>query len=133
MLCYYGNAAQNRFIKNVIFVTCMARLFRRKIVLTAVILSGGKQYKVKAGDLVTVEKLSASAGDEVSLDVLMTSGEGGVKIGTPLVEGAAVKAEVVKHYKGDKLTIFTYKPKKNIRKKQGHRQPYTLVKIKSVE
>lgn len=101
--------------------------------MTAVILSGGKQYKVKAGDLISIEKVSANAGEVISLDVLMTSGENGVKIGTPYVKDAAVTAEVLKHYRGAKLTIYTYKAKKNIRKKQGHRQPYTLVKIKSVE
>lgn len=99
----------------------------------AVISSGGKQYKVKAGDLISVEKLTSEVGDKVSFDVLLTSGENGVVTGSPYVTGAEVIGEVIKHYKGDKLTIFTYKAKKNVRKKQGHRQPFTLVKIESVK
>ncbi len=97
----------------------------------AIIRTGGKQYKVEAGDEVLVEKLDAEVGTEVAFDVLMLGGDK-VKVGTPLVKGVSAKAEVLEHGKGDKVIVFKYKPKKNIRKKQGHRQPYTKVKIISI-
>lgn len=100
----------------------------------AVIQSGGKQYKVTNGESLSVEKLSANAGDKVVFDeVLMASGENGVVTGSPFIKGAKVTAEVVEQYFDKKLMIFTYKPKIHVRKKQGHRQPYTLVKITGIE
>ncbi|HMM32508.1 MAG TPA: 50S ribosomal protein L21 [Clostridia bacterium] len=97
----------------------------------AIIRTGGKQYKVEAGDEILVEKLEAEIGAEVSFEVLMLGGEK-VVVGTPVVEGVKAKAEVLEHGKGKKVVVFKYKPKKNFRKKQGHRQPYTKVKINTI-
>ena len=98
----------------------------------AIIRTGGKQYNVSVGDEVLVEKLNAEVGEEVSFEVLMLADDSGIKIGTPVVEGVSAKAEVVEHGKGKKVIVFKYKPNKNYRTKQGHRQPYTLVKIKAI-
>ena len=97
----------------------------------AIIRTGGKQYKVEAGDEILVEKLEAEIGAEVSFEVLMLGGEK-VVVGTPVVEGVKAKADVLEHGKGKKVVVFKYKPKKNFRKKQGHRQPYTKVKINAI-
>lgn len=98
----------------------------------AVIETGGKQYRVQEGDVITVEKLAAEAGDKVTFDkVLLLSDGKEVKIGTPYL-AEAVTGSVVENGKGQKVIIFKYKAKKDYRKKQGHRQPYTMVKIESV-
>ncbi len=97
----------------------------------AIIRTGGKQYKVAAGDEILVEKLDAEVGAEVAFEVLMLCGDE-VVVGRPLVEGVCAKAKVIEHGKGQKVVIFHYKAKKNIRKKQGHRQPYTKVQIESI-
>ena len=98
----------------------------------AIIQTGGKQYKVEAGDEILVEKLSAEEGDEIAFDVLLVSSEDGVTVGKPLVEGVTAKAKVLGHGKGKKVIVFKYKPKKDYRKKQGHRQPFTRVEILSI-
>ena len=99
----------------------------------AVVMTGGKQYRVSAGDKIRVEKLNAEAGSTVSLDkVLVIGGEGETMVGAPYVEGASVEAEVVANGKADKVIIFKYKAKKDYRKKQGHRQPYTELKINGI-
>ena len=99
----------------------------------AVIETGGKQYRVAEGDVVTVEKLNVEAGDMVKFDkVLALSDEEGIKVGTPYIEGAAVEGKVLENGKGKKVVIFKYKNKKDYRKKQGHRQPYTMVEITSL-
>ena len=99
----------------------------------AVIETGGKQYRVQEGDIITVEKLNVEAGEKVVFDkVLVLAGEGDLKVGAPYVEGAAVAGEVVENGKGKKVIIFKYKAKKDYRKKQGHRQPYTMVKIDEI-
>lgn len=95
----------------------------------AIIRTGGKQYNVSVGDEIVVEKPNAEVGDVVSFDVLMLVDDNGVKIGTPVVKGASANAKVIEHGKGKKVVVFKYKPKKNYRKKQGHRQPYTKVKV----
>ena len=98
----------------------------------AVILTGGKQYKVSEGDVVFIEKLEANEGDTVKFDkVHCVSGDNTV-IGTPVVEGASVDATVVKNGKAKKIIVFKYKPKKGSKTKQGHRQPYTKVKIEKI-
>ena len=100
----------------------------------AVIETGGKQYRVQEGDVVTVEKLNVEAGQKIEFDkVLVLAGEEDLKVGTPYVEGAKVTGEVVENGKGKKVIIFKYKAKKDYRKKQGHRQPYTLVEITSID
>ena len=99
----------------------------------AIIQTGGKQYKVCENDVITVEKLDNAVGDKVKLQVLLVSDNGNVVAGNPVVEGAVCEAEVVAHGKGDKIVVFKYKPKKNERKKQGHRQPFTQLKILSIK
>ena len=98
----------------------------------AIIQTGGKQYKVEAGDEVLVEKLDADVDAEVEFDVLLVSDDAGVKVGKPVVEGVKAKAKVLEQGKGKKVIVFKYKPKKNIRTKRGHRQPYTKVEILSI-
>ncbi len=99
----------------------------------AIIETGGKQYKVQNGDQIRVEKLDAEIGSTVVFDKVLAAGEGSdIKIGTPYLDGLTVEADVVESGKGDKVIIFKYKAKKDYRKKQGHRQPYTLVEITSV-
>lgn len=97
----------------------------------AVIQSGGKQYRVAEGEVVRLEKLAAEPGTTVELPVLLLGGDA-VRVGTPLVAGASVKAEVLTHGRGDKLYIYKYKAKANYRRKNGHRQPYTEVRIKEI-
>ncbi len=99
----------------------------------AIIVTGGKQYKVEAGDTVYIEKLDAEAGDEVTFDKVVAVGkDDGILVGTPYVEGAAVTAKVEKNGKAKKVVVFTYKPKKNEKRKMGHRQPYTKVEITAI-
>ena len=98
--------------------------------MTAIIETGGKQYKVAEGDTLFIEKLPQEAGDKVKFDkVLAVIDDDKATFGTPVVEGASVDAEVVKNGKGKKIIVFKMKPKKNYRRKQGHRQPYTKVTI----
>ncbi len=98
----------------------------------AVIETGGKQYRVQEGDIITIEKLNAAVGDVVTFDKVLVLGEGkDIKVGAPYV-GTAVTGTVVENGKGQKVIIFKYKAKKDYRKKQGHRQPYTMVKIESL-
>ena len=98
----------------------------------AIIATGGKQYKVAEGDVIKVEKLNAEAEATVKFDVLAVLDGENTKIGTPVVEGAAVEAKVVKNGKAKKVTVFKYKPKKGEKKKIGHRQPYTKVEITKI-
>lgn len=98
----------------------------------AIIATGGKQYKVEKDLIINVEKLEANVGDKINLDVLMISDDNGVKLADDLKK-AKVEAEVVEHGKGKKINIFKYKAKKNIRKRQGHRQPYTAIKITAIK
>ena len=99
----------------------------------AVIETGGKQYRVQEGDVVTIEKLNVEAGEIIAFDkVLVLAEEGDLKVGAPYVEGAVVSGEVVENGKAKKVIIYKYKSKKDYRKKQGHRQPYTMVKIESL-
>ena len=96
----------------------------------AIIVTGGKQYRVAEGDTLFIEKLPNEAGDKIVFDqVLAVLGEDKATIGAPTVAGAKVEAEVVKNGKGKKVRIFKYNPKKGYRKRQGHRQPYTKVTI----
>ena len=99
----------------------------------AVIETGGKQYQVNEGDKIFIEKLAVNAYDTVTFDKISAIGaDDGIKIGTPYVDGAAVEAKVIKNGKAKKITVFTYKPKKGEKKKQGHRQPYTQVQIEAI-
>jgi len=99
----------------------------------AVIRTGGKQYKVSAGGKLKVESLAAEVGSEVEInDVLMVADGDSVKVGTPLVAGASVKATVVAHGRGDKVNIFKMRRRKHYRKSQGHRQNYTEIRIDGI-
>jgi large subunit ribosomal protein L21 len=100
----------------------------------AVIVTGGKQYRVAEGDLLFIEKLPAEAGDTVTFDQVLAvvNDEADPIIGTPTVASAAVTAKVVKNGKAKKIRIFKYKAKKNYRRRQGHRQPYTQVRIDAI-
>lgn len=100
----------------------------------AVVVTGGKQYRVSVGQVIDVELLSAEAGSDVELDqVLMIGGEGAdVRVGTPIVDGARVVATVQEHHRGEKLVIFKMKPKKRYRRKTGHRQELTRLTIKDI-
>jgi large subunit ribosomal protein L21 len=102
-------------------------------IMYAVIRTGGKQYRVSAGDKLKVEKLAADVGAEVVLDQVLAIGEGeAVKFGGPLLAGAAVKATVVGHGKHDKVSIFKLRRRKHYKKSQGHRQQYTEIAITGI-
>ena len=107
----------------------------------AVIKTGGKQYRVHEGDELFIEKLNCAGitddtpeGFEITFDsvLLISDGEGGLKVGAPTVAGAAVKASFIKEGKGKKIRVFTYKAKKGEKRAKGHRQPYTKVKITAI-
>ena len=98
----------------------------------AIIATGGKQYRVSEGDVIYIEKIDAQVDSTVSFDVLLVGNEGDVRIGTPIVEGAKVEGKVVGQVRGEKIVVFKYKSKKNYRRKQGHRQPYTKVEITKI-
>ena len=100
----------------------------------AVVKSGGKQYKIKAGETLQVEKIPGDVGQAVAFDqVLMLADGEQVHIGQPLVENAAVKGHIVEQGKARKIIVFKYKRRKRYRRKQGHRQPYTAIRIDSIE
>ncbi len=99
----------------------------------AIIETGGKQYRVQEGDVLFIEKLNVEAGEAVDFDkVLAVSNGEELTVGSPVVEGAKVSATVEKNGKGKKVIIYKYKAKKDYRKKQGHRQPYTKVVINKI-
>lgn len=99
----------------------------------AVVETGGKQYRVQEGDILFVEKLNLEEGEKIDLTkVLLVSNEDDLQIGKPYVDGAKVEASVLEQGKGKKIIVFKYKPKKNYRRKQGHRQPYTKLKIEKI-
>ena len=99
----------------------------------AIIETGGKQYKVNEGDIIFVEKLDVNEGETVTFDKVMALSTGDdFKVGAPTVEGAKVEANVVKNGKAKKIYVMKYKPKKNEKKKIGHRQPYTKVQITKI-
>ncbi len=100
----------------------------------AIIVTGGKQYKVAKGDVLYIEKLPVEAGETVKFDEVLAVIDGDkATFGTPVVEGASVEAKVAKNGKGKKIVVFKYKPKKNYKRKQGHRQPYTKIEITKVK
>jgi len=100
----------------------------------AIIQTGGKQYKVTEGSVLKVEKLNAEPGDRLTLDqVLMISDDNSVKVGNPLVPNAQVTAVVIEQGREKKVVVYKYKRRKNYRRKQGHRQPYTKIKVEKIE
>lgn len=98
----------------------------------AIIATGGKQYRVSESDVIYIEKIDAQVDSTVSFDVLLMGNDGDVKIGTPVVEGVKVEGKVVGQIRGEKIVVYKYKSKKNYRRKQGHRQPYTKVEITKI-
>ena len=100
----------------------------------AVVATGGKQYRVKEGDVIFVEKLNAEVDSTVELtEVLAVSNGESLKVGAPVVEGAKVVAKVLAQGKAKKVVVFKYKPKKDYRRKNGHRQPYTKLVVEKIE
>ncbi len=100
----------------------------------AVIETGGKQYKVNQGEILKVEKLAGEAGDKITLEqVLLISDGEAVRIGSPTIAGARVTAEVIEQGRNKKITVYKYKKRKNYRRKQGHRQAFTKIKIETIE
>lgn len=100
----------------------------------AIIVTGGKQYKVAEGDTLFIEKLDVAEGETVTFDQVLAVGkDDGMVIGSPVVEGAKVTASVLKNGKAKKVIVYKYKSKKGYHKKQGHRQPYTKVQISAIE
>lgn len=99
----------------------------------AIVSTGGKQYKVEPGKYFKAEKVNANVGDTVELDCLLVCDDNGkITTGTPVVSGVKAKAEVLEQGKENKIVVFKYKAKKNERKRQGHRQPYTKLKVVSI-
>ena len=102
-------------------------------VMQAIIVTGGKQYNVSEGDTLFIEKLDVNAGDAVVFDQVLAIVDGeNSKFGTPVVNGATVEAKVLKNGKGKKIRVFKYRPKKDSKSLQGHRQPYTKVQIEKI-
>jgi large subunit ribosomal protein L21 len=103
-------------------------------IMYAIIETGGKQYRVQEGDAINVEKIAAAEGETLEIaKVLLVEKDGNVTVGTPYVAGASVAAKVVEHGKADKVIAFRYKPKKHVRVKKGHRQPYTKLVIETIK
>ena len=98
----------------------------------AIIETGGKQLKVEEGQTLYIEKLDAEAGETVTFDQVLFVGGDDVKVGSPLVEGATVTAKVVEHGRGKKIVVYKFKKRKNYRRKQGHRQPFTKVTVEKI-
>ena len=98
----------------------------------AIIATGGKQYRVSQGDVIYVEKIDQEADSTVAFDALLIENDGDVKVGNPTVAGAKVEGKVVAQVKGEKILVYKYKSKKNSRRRQGHRQPYTKVEITAI-
>jgi large subunit ribosomal protein L21 len=100
----------------------------------AIVRASGRQYRVEAGDVIRFQKLSGEVGEKVSLgEVLLVSGEDGVKLGAPLVSGAGVEGTVVEQGRGGKIKVFKYKKRKHYRRTRGHRQTFTAVRIDAVK
>ena len=99
----------------------------------AIIETGGKQYRVAVGDTLSIEKMPVEPGADITFDrVLMVGGDGSAKVGTPLLAGATVQAQVEQQYRGPKIVVFKYKPKKRYRRRTGHRQSLTRVAITAI-
>ena len=98
----------------------------------AIIATGGKQYKVAEGDIITIEKLGVEAGETVTFDQVLAVNNGSLKVGEPTVAGATVTASVIKEGRGKKVIVYKYKRKSGYHKKNGHRQAFTQVKIEKI-
>ncbi len=98
----------------------------------AIIRTGGKQFRVEPGATLRVPSLDKQAGDSIEFDVLVSGGDEGTKVGAPLVDGVRVMGKVVDHGRGEKVIVYKFKRRKQYRRKQGHRQDFTTVKIDSI-
>ena len=98
----------------------------------AIIAAGGRQYRVSQGDVIYIDKVNQEADSTINFDVLMIGGEGDVKVGNPVLDGAKVEGKVLAQVKGEKIKIYKYKSKKDYSKRIGHRQPYTKVEITAI-
>ena len=98
----------------------------------AIISAGNKQYRVSQGETIYIDKVNQEDGSTISFDVLMVENNGEIKVGNPTVAGAKVEGKVLGQVKGEKITIYKYKSKKNYHRKAGHRQPYTKVEITAI-
>ena len=103
------------------------------MLMKAIVEIGGKQFAVKENDLIEVDRIDAEKGQEIVINQILAIGDGvNLKIGKPFVENATVKAEVIEHKRGDKIVVFKFKRRKGYRRKQGHRQELTKIKISSI-
>ncbi|GEQ98372.1 hypothetical protein JCM17844_20090 [Iodidimonas gelatinilytica] len=103
------------------------------MIMFAVVKTGGKQYKVSEGDVVIIERLEGSAGDTITLDHVLMLGDGkDLKVGTPTLEGTVVTAEIIEQGRGDKVIVFKKKRRHNYRRKRGHRQDLTVLRVKAI-
>lgn len=98
----------------------------------AIIATGGKQYKVSEGDIITIEKLDVNAGDKITFDQVLAIGKDSLNVGTPTIDNASVEATVMKNGKAKKVIVYKFKPKTGYHKKNGHRQQFTQVKIDKI-
>lgn len=132
LVCVYDNIT--RFAGTAKIKSCTYLLLKgNQSVMYAVIKTGGKQYTVRENEIVLIEKLDIPIGDEVALtDILLVQGDKGTVVGTPIVDGAKVTGKVVRHGLSQKVVGFTYKAKKNVRGRYGHRQPFTQVLIEKI-
>ncbi len=132
MLLYYGNRIEEA-LKALACLNSESVKTGGATNMYAVIKTGGKQYQVKVGDVVFIEKIEGKDGSKVKFDQVLAIGdEGKFTAGTPFVEGATVEGKILGQTKGKKIIIFKMKPKKGYRNKNGHRQPYTKVEIKKI-
>jgi large subunit ribosomal protein L21 len=119
---------------NAIPTSWKKKFFAKGSKMYAIVRTGGKQYRVAQGDTLRVEKLPAEKGGSVELsDVLLIGGDGGVRVGQPTISGAKVTAEVMEQGRGKKLIVYKFKRRKNYRRKNGHRQAFTLLKITEIK
>jgi large subunit ribosomal protein L21 len=104
-----------------------------RLLMYAVVKTGGKEYRISQGDLIRVEKMEGKAGDQVTMkDILMVSHEGQVQVGNPLLANAVITGEIVQQVKGKKVLIYKMKRRKNYRRTKGHRQTYTYIRVNDI-
>lgn len=98
----------------------------------AIVESGGRQYRAEVGHTFSVEKLPYEVGEQIEMDVLLVSNDDDIRVGQPMVDGASVKATIVDQYRGKKIFVWKYRPRKRYRRRQGHRQEYTRLRIDEI-
>lgn len=125
--------ALSGIVQKEVLPTLRSETYEGEKLMYAIIVTGGKQYKVEAGDVVFIEKLDVEADSEIVFDkVIAVGSDDGIKVGAPYVAGATVTAKALKNGKAKKVTVMTYKSKKNEKRKLGHRQPYTKIEIAAI-